>query len=122
MGLFNSFKLVAVSLIGVVAVAVFFYIQILRSENKALKANEAQLSAANESYELALDEMATNYANDMDALRKLSVKRQKESVYVDRVKTRIIRDDNATCTNAINDIFRRLHGQSNKQSNASSKD
>lgn len=122
MGLFNSFKLTAMALCGVIAVGVFFYIQILRSQNEALKANEAQLIAANESYELALNEMAQNYNDDLDALKKLSKKRSKEIVYVDRVKTRIIRDDNTSCADAINAVFRRLHEQSSsKQSNSSSK-
>ena len=83
----------------------------LKSENQSL--NEAvQVSLrANKELEIALNESEIEHQKNLEFLAKAKSQNEKERVYVERVKYKIIKDNNGTCLNAINDVFSRLQQQ-----------
>ena len=86
-----------------------YKISSLKTENQSL--NEAvQVSLrANKELEIALDESEIEHKRNLEFLAKAKDKNEKERVYVERVKYKIISDKNSTCRRAINDVFSRLH-------------
>ena len=102
-------------IIGVLASAYLAYssykISSLKTENQSL--NEAvQVSLrANKELEIALSESEIEHQKNLEFLAKAKSQNEKERVYVERVKYKIIKDNNGTCLNAINDVFSRLQHQ-----------
>ena len=88
-----------------------YKISSLKSENQSL--NEAiQVSLkANKELEIALSESEIEHQKNLEFLAKAKSQNEKERVYVEKIKYKIIKDNNGTCLNAINDVFSRLHEQ-----------
>ena len=88
-----------------------YKISSLKSENQSL--NEAvQVSLkANKELEIALSESEIEHQKNLEFLAKAKSENEKERVYVEKIKYKIIKDNNGTCLNAINDVFSRLHEQ-----------
>ena len=88
-----------------------YKISSLKTENQSL--NEAvQVSLkANKELEIALSESEIEHQKNLEFLAKAKSQNEKERVYVERVKYKIIKDNNGTCLNAINDVFSRLQQQ-----------
>ena len=88
-----------------------YKISSLKTENQSL--NEAvQVSLrANKELEIALNESEIEHQKNLEFLAKAKSQNEKERVYVERVKYKIIKDNNGTCLNAINDVFSRLQQQ-----------
>ena len=101
-----------------------YKISSLKTENQSL--NEAvQVSLrANKELEIALNESEIEHQKNLEFLAKAKSENEKERVYVERVKYKIIKDNNGTCLNAINDVFSRLQQQTrdNQHSKAKSKE
>ena len=88
-----------------------YKISSLKTENQSL--NEAvQVSLkANKELEIALSESEIEHQKNLEFLAKAKSQNEKERVYVEKIKYKIIKDNNGTCLNAINDVFSRLRGQ-----------
>ena len=82
-----------------------------KTENQSL--NEAvQVSLrANKELEIALNESEIEHQKNLEFLAKAKSRNEKERVYVEKIKYKIIKDNNGTCLNAINDVFSRLQQQ-----------
>ena len=102
-------------IIAVLASAYLAYssykISSLKTENQSL--NEAvQVSLrANKELEIALSESEIEHQKNLEFLAKAKSENEKERVYVEKIKYKIIKDNNGTCLNAINDVFSRLQQQ-----------
>ena len=88
-----------------------YKISSLKTENQSL--NEAvQVSLrANKELEIALNESEIEHQKNLEFLAKAKSRNEKERVYVEKIKYKIIKDNNGTCLNAINDAFSRLQQQ-----------
>ena len=88
-----------------------YKISSLKTENQSL--NEAvQVSLrANKELEIALSESEIEHQRNLEFLGKAKSENEKERVYVEKIKYKIIKDNNGTCLNAINDVFSRLQQQ-----------
>ena len=88
-----------------------YKISSLKTENQSL--NEAvQVSLrANKELEIALSESEIEHQKNLEFLAKAKSQNEKERVYVEKIKYKIIKDNNGTCLNAINDVFSRLQQQ-----------
>ena len=88
-----------------------YKISSLKTENQSL--NEAvQVSLkANKELEIALGESEIAHQKNLEFLAKAKSQNEKERVYVEKIKYKIIKDNNGTCLNAINDVFSRLQQQ-----------
>ena len=98
-----------------------YKISSLKTENQSL--NEAvQVSLrANKELEIALSESEIEHQKNLEFLAKAKSQNEKERVYVERVKYKIIKDNNGTCLNAINDVFSRLQQQTRDSNNTKAK-
>ena len=98
-----------------------YKISSLKTENQSL--NEAvQVSLrANKELEIALNESEIEHQKNLEFLAKAKSENEKERVYVERVKYKIIKDNNGTCLNAINDVFSRLQQQARDSNNTKAK-
>ena len=102
-------------IIAVLASAYIAYssykISSLKTENQSL--NEAvQVSLrANKELEIALNDSEIEHQKNLEFLAKAKSQNEKERVYVEKIKYKIIKDNNGTCLNAINDVFSRLQQQ-----------
>ena len=83
----------------------------LESENESLSQAINVSLKANKELEIALDESEIEHKRNLEFLAKAKSQNEKERVYVERVKYKIIKDNNGTCLNAINDVFSRLQQQ-----------
>ena len=86
-----------------------YKISSLKSENESLSQAINVSLKANKELEIALDESEIEHKRNLEFLAKAKDKNEKERVYVERVKYKIISDKNSTCRGAINDVFSRLH-------------
>ena len=98
-----------------------YKISSLKTENQSL--NEAvQVSLrANKELEIALNESEIEHQKNLEFLAKAKSQNEKERVYVEKIKYKIIKDNNGTCLNAINDVFSRLRGQTRDSNNTKAK-
>ena len=98
-----------------------YKISSLKSENQSL--NEAvQVSLkANKELEIALSESEIEHQKNLEFLAKAKSRNEKERVYVEKIKYKIIKDNNGTCLNAINDVFSRLQQQTRDSNNTKAK-
>ena len=112
-------------IIAVLASAYLAYssykISSLKTENQSL--NEAvQVSLkANKELEIALSESEIEHQKNLEFLAKAKSENEKERVYVEKIKYKIIKDNNGTCLNAINDVFSRLQQQTRDSNNTKAK-
>ena len=83
----------------------------LESENESLNEAIKVSLKANKELEIALDESEIEHKRNLEFLAKAKDKNEKERVYVEKIKYKIIKDNNGTCLNAINDVFSRLQQQ-----------
>ena len=88
-----------------------YKISSLESENESLNEAIKVSLKANKELEIALDESEIEHKRNLEFLAKAKDKNEKERVYVERVKYKIISDKNSTCRGAINDVFSRLQQQ-----------
>ena len=86
-----------------------YKISSLKTENQSLSQAINVSLKANKELEIALDESEIEHKRNLEFLAKAKDKNEKERVYVERVKYKIISDKNSTCRRAINDVFSRLH-------------
>ena len=102
--------IIAVLVSGYIAYS-SYKISSLKTENQSL--NEAvQVSLrANKELEIALSESEIEHQKNLEFLAKAKSQNEKERVYVEKIKYKIIKDNNGTCLNAINDVFSRLQQQ-----------
>ena len=98
-----------------------YKISSLKTENQSL--NEAvQVSLrANKELEIALNESEIEHQKNLEFLAKAKSQNEKERVYVEKIKYKIIKDNNGTCLNAINDVFSRLQQQTRDSNNTKAK-
>lgn len=98
-----------------------YKISSLKTENQSL--NEAvQVSLrANKELEIALSESEIEHQKNLEFLAKAKSENEKERVYVEKIKYKIIKDNNGTCLNAINDVFSRLQQQTRDSNNTKAK-
>ena len=86
-----------------------YKISSLESENESLNEAINVSLKANKELEIALDESEIEHKQNLEFLAKAKDKNEKERVYVEKIKYKIIKDNNSTCRGAINDVFSRLH-------------
>ena len=86
-----------------------YKISSLKSENESLSQAVQVSLRANKELEIALDESEIEHKRNLEFLAKAKDKNEKERVYVEKIKYKIIKDNNSTCRGAINDVFSRLH-------------
>ena len=112
--------IIAVLVSGYIAYS-SYKISSLKSENQSL--NEAvQVSIrANKELEIALNESEIEHQKNLEFLAKAKSENEKERVYVEKIKYKIIKDNNGTCLNAINDVFSRLQQQTRDSNNTKAK-
>ena len=98
-----------------------YKISSLKTENQSL--NEAvQVSLrANKELEIALSESEIEHQKNLEFLAKAKSQNEKERVYVEKIKYKIIKDNNGTYLNAINDVFSRLQQQTRDSNNTKAK-
>ena len=88
-----------------------YKISSLKTENQSLSQAVQVSLRANKELEIALNESEIEHQKNLEFLAKAKSENEKERVYVERVKYKIIKDNNGTCLNAINDVFSRLQQQ-----------
>ena len=88
-----------------------YKISSLKTENQSLSQAVQVSLRANKELEIALNESEIEHQKNLEFLAKAKSQNEKERVYVERVKYKIIKDNNGTCLNAINDVFSRLQQQ-----------
>ena len=112
--------IIAVLVSGYIAYS-SYKISSLKTENQSL--NEAvQVSLrANKELEIALNESEIEHQKNLEFLAKAKSQNEKERVYVEKIKYKIIKDNNGTCLNAINDVFSRLQQQTRDSNNTKAK-
>ena len=88
-----------------------YKISSLKTENQSLSQAINVSLKANKELEIALNESEIEHQKNLEFLAKAKSQNEKERVYVERVKYKIIKDNNGTCLNAINDVFSRLQQQ-----------
>ena len=93
----------------------------LESENESLNEAINVSLKANKELEIALDESEIEHKRNLEFLAKAKDKNEKERVYVEKIKYKIIKDNNGTCLNAINDVFSRLQQQTRDSNNTKAK-
>ena len=88
-----------------------YKISSLKTENQSL--NEAvQVSLrANKELEIALNDSEIEHQKNLEFLAQAKSQNETARVYVAKIKYKIIKDNNGTCLNAINDVFSRLQQQ-----------
>ena len=102
--------IIAVLVSGYIAYS-SYKISSLKTENESLNEAINVSLKANKELEIALDESEIEHKRNLEFLAKAKDKNEKERVYVEKIKYKIIKDNNGTCLNAINDVFSRLQQQ-----------
>ena len=100
--------IIAVLVSGYIAYS-SYKISSLESENESLNEAINVSLKANKELEIALDESEIEHKRNLEFLAKAKDKNEKERVYVEKIKYKIIKDNNSTCRGAINDVFSRVH-------------
>ena len=88
-----------------------YKISSLKTENESLSQAIQVSLKANKELEIALSESEIEHQKNLEFLAKAKSQNEKERVYVEKIKYKIIKDNNGTCLNAINDVFSRLQQQ-----------
>ena len=88
-----------------------YKISSLKTENESLSQAVQVSLKANKELEIALNESEIEHQKNLEFLAKAKSQNEKERVYVEKIKYKIIKDNNGTCLNAINDVFSRLQQQ-----------
>lgn len=88
-----------------------YKISSLKTENQSLSQAIQVSLRANKELEIALSESEIEHQKNLEFLAKAKSQNEKERVYVEKIKYKIIKDNNGTCLNAINDVFSRLQQQ-----------
>lgn len=88
-----------------------YKISSLKTENQSLSQAVQVSLRANKELEIALNESEIEHQKNLEFLAKAKSQNEKERVYVEKIKYKIIKDNNGTCLNAINDVFSRLQQQ-----------
>ena len=102
--------IIAVLVSGYIAYS-SYKISSLESENESLNEAIKVSLKANKELEIALDESEIEHKRNLEFLAKAKSQNEKERVYVEKIKYKIIKDNNSTCRGAINDVFSRLQQQ-----------
>lgn len=92
-------------------------------DNNSLKQENKELSssleiAVNTNIELykSFSEFKTKAQEGIDTLSRAKEKVKKEIIYVDKIKTTIIKENNGTCLDSLNNVFSRLREQESDSS------
>ena len=102
--------IIAVLVSGYIAYS-SYKISSLKTENQSLNEVVQVSLRANKELEIALNESEIEHQKNLEFLAKAKSQNEKERVYVEKIKYKIIKDNNGTCLNAINDVFSRLQQQ-----------
>ncbi|MCI6340624.1 MAG: hypothetical protein MR782_07170 [Campylobacter sp.] len=98
-----------------------YKISSLKTENQSLNQAVQVSLRANKELEIALNESEIQHQRNLEFLAKAKSRNEKERVYVEKIKYKIIKDNNGTCLNAINDVFSRLQQQTRDSNNTKAK-
>ena len=98
-----------------------YKISSLKTENQSLSQAIQVSIKANKELEIALNESEIEHQKNLEFLAKAKSQNEKERVYVEKIKYKIIKDNNGTCLNAINDVFSRLQQQTRDSNNTKAK-
>ena len=98
-----------------------YKISSLKTENESLSQAIQVSLKANKELEIALSESEIEHQKNLEFLAKAKSQNEKERVYVEKIKYKIIKDNNGTCLNAINDVFSRLQQQTRDSNNTKAK-
>lgn len=98
-----------------------YKISSLKTENQSLSQAIQVSLRANKELEIALNESEIEHQKNLEFLAKAKSQNEKERVYVEKIKYKIIKDNNGTCLNAINDVFSRLQQQTRDSNNTKAK-
>ncbi|MCI7023713.1 MAG: hypothetical protein MR964_05790 [Campylobacter sp.] len=98
-----------------------YKISSLKTENQSLSQAIQVSLRANKELEIALSESEIEHQKNLEFLAKAKSQNEKERVYVEKIKYKIIKDNNGTCLNAINDVFSRLQQQTRDSNNTKAK-
>ena len=98
-----------------------YKISSLKTENQSLNEAVQVNLRANKELEIALSESEIEHQRNLEFLAKAKSQNEKERVYVEKIKYKIIKDNNGTCLNAINDVFSRLRQQTRDSNNTKAK-
>ena len=98
-----------------------YKISSLKTENQSLSQAIQVSIKANKELEIALSESEIEHQKNLEFLAKAKSQNEKERVYVEKIKYKIIKDNNGTCLNAINDVFSRLQQQTRDSNNTKAK-
>lgn len=98
-----------------------YKISSLKTENQSLSQAIQVSIKANKELEIALNESEIEHQRNLEFLAKAKSQNEKERVYVEKIKYKIIKDNNGTCLNAINDVFSRLQQQTRDSNNTKAK-
>ena len=112
--------IIAVLVSGYIAYS-SYKISNLESENESLNEAIKVSLKANKELEIALNESEIEHQKNLEFLAKAKSQNEKERVYVEKIKYKIIKDNNGTCLNAINDVFSRLQQQTRDSNNTKAK-
>lgn len=88
-----------------------YKISSLESENESLSSAIEVSLRANKELEIALNETEIEHKKNIELIAGSKEKNDKERVYVEKIKYKIIKDNNSSCVGAINDVFYRLQEQ-----------
>ena len=113
--------IIAVLLSGGYVAYSSYKISSLKTENQSLNEAVQVNLRANKELEIALSESEIEHQKNLEFLAKAKSQNEKERVYVEKIKYKIIKDNNGTCLNAINDVFSRLQQQTRDSNNTKAK-
>lgn len=98
-----------------------YKISSLKTENQSLSQAIQVSLKANKELEIALNESEIEHQKNLEFLAKAKSQNEKERVYAQKIIYKIIKDNNGTCLNAINDVFSRLQQQTRDSNNTKAK-
>lgn len=101
-----DFKFLFIGAIVIGAMGV--YIKYLNSEIADLESINATLNNANINLATAFNEEQERTKRQIDEISKAKNEVKKEVQYVEKIKYKIIKENNSTCISSLNDVFARL--------------
>ena len=119
--LFNI-KMFSFLAVVVAVIAGLWYIENLQSKLENSEALNTALQNANINLAAAWSDDRNKTQGEIDALIKAKNKVRVEKEYVEKIKYKIIKENNASCVLAINDIYARLREQSGDNNSTAAAD
>ncbi len=110
--IFSNLKLLGFLGVAIAIVAGLWYIENLQRRLENSEVLNTALQNANINLAAAWSDDRNKTQGEIDALIKAKNKVRVEKEYVEKIKYKIIKENNASCVSAINDIYARLREQS----------